>query len=246
MRPLELNPETTRLLDRIRRRNVILPVHGFRQNAVWPLARQAIKPLLDDAGPTEPSRNYYQVFARELIRHCRTSRGEQLALGIELTLRKWRDFKLDLGLLQRLALACYEAFTAFDPGLQPETARQPDRKRKRKPKRTYPQSVEDGDVPTSTKELKKRQFRSYEKAMEHNREISHKVRQVLIEREMPLRQFIRYNAFAYRLDHAARNYTLKTLQTAAENLVDQWEAKGLNRPTLLAICREVFNIPTSF
>ena len=76
----------------------------------------------------------------------------------------------------------------------------------------------------------------------HSRKVSRIVRTVLLEYEVQLKQFIRYNAFAFRLDKLKRNYGEKTLKKTALDLVDLYEAKGLNRKVLLALCREVAEV----
>jgi hypothetical protein len=241
MRPLELSTELAELLERVKKHGLFLPVLGFRQEKVWEMARPAIRPLMDSSGLNLMTRNQYRSFCRELTSLCRQEQGLGLAQGVRTTIRKWRDLGLDFKLVQDLALACWHAFEAFDPSLQPEDARQPDKQHHRT-HRGYEEAVESGDVPTPAETWKPSQFRSYREAMEHNRDISIKVRQLLIDYQYPLRDFIRYNAFAFRLDRAARRYTRRSLNMAASNFVDEWEEKGLDRDMLLAICFELFHI----
>lgn len=68
------------------------------------------------------------------------------------------------------------------------------------------------------------------------------MRTVLSELGVPMRLFVRYNAFAYKLDRLKRTYTAKMLEQTALDLMDRYEARGLGRRVLIALCRKVAGI----
>ena len=68
---------------------------------------------------------------------------------------------------------------------------------------------------------------------------------LLAARKTPGRQFIRYNAFAQKLGRLSRTYADKSLQMAAADLIDLYEAKTLDSDTLRAIAVTLFGITVS-
>ena len=59
---------------------------------------------------------------------------------------------------------------------------------------------------------------------------------------MPGREFIRYNAFAQKLGRLSRTYADKSLQRAAADLIDLYEAKSLDGDTLRAITATLLGV----
>jgi len=65
---------------------------------------------------------------------------------------------------------------------------------------------------------------------------------LLKDRKLPGQEFIRYNAFAQKLARLTRMHGGKTLQIAASDLIDLYEAKTLDADILRAIAATVFGI----
>jgi hypothetical protein len=61
-------------------------------------------------------------------------------------------------------------------------------------------------------------------------------------RVIPGNRFVGYFAFAQKLGRCARNYSGETLRMAASDLFDLYEAKHLERDTLLAVARSLHDI----
>jgi hypothetical protein len=78
--------------------------------------------------------------------------------------------------------------------------------------------------------------------MTQNRDISRKLALLLKDRNIPGEQFVRYNAFAQKLGRLSRHYGGKSLQMAASDLIDYYEAKSLDGDVLRGIAAAVFDI----
>ena len=76
-----------------------------------------------------------------------------------------------------------------------------------------------------------------------NREVGAKVRDLLKEKGVPARQFIRYNAFALHVERYCRNSHDLHLNLAVSYIVAEFHCKGLAREIPVDIARVVFNIP---
>jgi hypothetical protein len=73
-------------------------------------------------------------------------------------------------------------------------------------------------------------------------DIARRLRPILEARGITGRAFILYYNFAQRLGRLSRNYGRKSLQMAAADLVDLYEAKQLDSDTLHAISQVLFDI----
>ena len=107
---------------------------------------------------------------------------------------------------------------------------------------TYEQALRQRKVRFSPGRTVEQQSADYEAGLARNREISARVRELLKEKGIPGREFIRYNAFAYRVDRYCRNFSCPSLTRAVSGIIDEFESKGLAYPTLLAIAATLFNL----
>ena len=245
MRPLELNQELVRLLQRIRREHLASKVYGYRHDFAWPIAWKAVKPLLDSIPVSSTALTHYVSFLKELVKLFRYRDGGQLAQGIEVLVRKWRDLTLDLELLQKFVPIIWNTYEALLKRTLPKSALQPKKERKR-PKRSYEQAIEDGAVPVEGETTKQQQAQKYRDAIAHNRDVSRRVSLITRGLDVPGRDFVKYSAFAFRVDRVARKYGDRTLAMEVANLVDESEAMGLRRDVLLAICRDGFRVEPDY
>jgi hypothetical protein len=116
MNQIELDKETRDLLDRVRHKRKCLTLYDMPSDlaeaAVWEIG----KVLLDHQGLQMVKYNTYRWYLRELSKLLRTKTGWDLALELEICLRKWVGFCLDPVLLQALLRECYERIGAMTPG----------------------------------------------------------------------------------------------------------------------------------
>jgi hypothetical protein len=87
------------------------------------------------------------------------------------------------------------------------------------------------------------QSAAYEAGVARNREISAKVRDLTKEKGIPGREFIRYNAFAYKFGRCCRSSSDASLSPAVSYIIAESECKGLNHDVLVEIARVLFDIP---
>ncbi|MBN2537755.1 hypothetical protein JXB37_05715 [candidate division WOR-3 bacterium] len=241
MKDLELDPGLAELLERVRREEVRLRCHGVGYEETWRAVEPELRPVLDRFGVGVTAHANYRSFCREVVKACRRRQGADLKLGIELSIRKWRDFGLDLGNLCRLAQACLDCFRLFRVEL-PAPVAAPAKPRRRGPKRTYAEAVRDGSADRAAPGLREQQVRAHAEATARSRELAARVRDILAAAGVPARDFITYNSFCLRVDRHARRYADRVLGNAAAGCVDRWDARGARRDVLERILREVFGI----
>jgi hypothetical protein len=115
MNQIELDQTTRDLLDSIRHSRKPLCLFempaDLAEAAVWEIG----KVLLDHQGLPLVQYNTYRWFLRELSKLLRTRIGWELALELELCLRKWVGFCLDPAMLQALLRECYGRIGAMTP-----------------------------------------------------------------------------------------------------------------------------------
>ena len=113
MKQMELEPKTKAVLDRIRHTDKVLSIFempaDLAELAVWEIGKLA---LADEPVPLV-QQNGYRWYLRELSRLLRTKTEWDLALEIEICLRKWVAYGLDPGLLQMLVCECHERIGAM-------------------------------------------------------------------------------------------------------------------------------------
>jgi hypothetical protein len=115
MNPIELEPETRRLLDRIRHSHKVLSLYempaDLAEAALWEIG----KGLLDRLQLPLVEFNQYRWYLRELSKLMRTQTGWDLALELEICLRKWSAYRMNPVLLQSLVRGCYDCIGAMSP-----------------------------------------------------------------------------------------------------------------------------------
>jgi hypothetical protein len=188
--------------------------------------------------------NMYKRYVTELLRAFRTETGEPLAAALELGVRKWLNLGLAPELLQQLLCDCHQKFHAVGhqmPKRKPLVRESKSRPRRRK-KRTYAQALEQGRVSRSGTATIEEQSAGHTRGIAQNRDISRKLALLLKDRNTPGEQFIRYNAFAQKLGRLLRKYGGKSLQMAASDLIDYYEAKSLDGDVLHAVAATLFGV----
>ncbi len=115
MNQTELNQQSHDLLDRIRHRSKVLSLYDMPSDlaeaAVWEIGRM----MLDRQNLPLVEQNAYRWYLRELSKLLRTKTGWDLALELEICLRKWAAYKLDPELLQALLCECYDHIAVMTP-----------------------------------------------------------------------------------------------------------------------------------
>jgi len=240
VKELRLEPGLAELLGRVRSGKTVVRSYGVEHGVAWPVAERELRRVLDRAGVSIAMQPGFLAFGRELVKHCRTKRGAELAAGIEVSIRKWRDYGLDLPMLCRLAQTGIECFLRFRPDLPaPASKKKPRRARQ---KRSYAEAVEEGSAAQAHPDLRERQVRKHAEASERSRELARQVGEVLDESGVPRAKFIRYHSFALRVNRHAGRYGEKMLLKTSAGCVEEWEAKGADRGVLVRILRAVFGI----
>jgi len=244
MRPLLLTAQTDAVLAFIRRTEFPLSVYGRSAGRVWPMVRGQVSKRISSFGVPVHEVNMYKRYVTELLKAFRTETGEPLAVALQLCVRKWSNLGLAPELLERLLCDCHQKFHSVGhqmpkrKPLVPETKPGP-RRRKR---RTYAQALEQGCVSRSGSATMEAQSASHARGIAQNRDISRKLALLLKDRDIPGEQFIRYNAFVQKLGRLSRKYGGKSLQMAASDLIDYYEAKALAPDILRAIAGTLFDI----
>jgi hypothetical protein len=116
---------------------------------------------------------------------------------------------------------------------------------RRKRKETYTEVLSKGRVSRNLAATIEDQSARHAKGIGQNKEISRRLSVLLATRKIPGREFIRYNAFAQKLGRLSRTYADKSLQMAAADLIDLYEAKSLDEDTLRAIAATLFGVNVS-
>lgn len=243
MKELRLTSRTQAMLRRIGKARFPLSVFGRSHGRVMPMIRHVVNRRLNLAGVTEPAANLYRRAVTELVKSFRTLTAEPLGRALLLAVRKWRDFGLDSNLLQALACDLFDRFEAAGR-LPPKPKRLvPPPRQRRRVRRTYEQSLLCGRATRAKAGSIAEQAARHSAALARSREISRRLAALLKARGIPGRQFIAYNAFAQKLGRLSRHYSSRTLALAAADLVELYEARGLGRATLAAICAAIFDLP---
>jgi hypothetical protein len=116
MSQFELDERTRVLLDRVRHSTATLSVYemppDLAEAAVWEIG----KIVLEDRHLPLVQYNTYRWYLREMSKLLRIKTGWSLALELEICLRKWLAYQLDLGLLQVLLCECCDRISAMTPG----------------------------------------------------------------------------------------------------------------------------------
>jgi len=115
MNQTELNQRSRDLLDRIRHRSKVLSLFDMPSDlaeaAVWEIGRIVLGPMQLSFA----NLNGYRWYLREVSKLLRTKTGWDLALELEICLRKWAAYNLDPELLQALFCECYDHIAVMTP-----------------------------------------------------------------------------------------------------------------------------------
>jgi hypothetical protein len=115
MNVIDLNERTRELLDRVRHKPKFLSVFDMpadlAEAAVWEIGQLALK----DTPVPLVQQNGYRWYLRELSRLLRSKTDWDLALEMEICMRKWVGYSLNPELLQMLLCECYDRIGAMTP-----------------------------------------------------------------------------------------------------------------------------------
>jgi len=118
--------------------------------------------------------------------------------------------------------------------------------RVRKPSRvshlTYGEALKKGRIQLSRANTAAEQSARQKAGAARASAIADELRPVLAARGIPSDKFVAYFAFAQKLGRLSRTYSDKSLQMAAADLIDLYEAKALDGDTLRAIATTLFGI----
>lgn len=242
MKQLELTPETAAAFDQLRDARWDLNVYGMSQALAWRKVKPMVVKRLNSAGVMLVANNQYQLFAKEVVGKYRNLTRVPLVAALEQVIRKWARYGFDPELLQQLFCDCHCRFLMLGYAAPKTTTSIGKPQRKRRKPRTYEQALRQRKVRLSPGRTVEQQSADYEAGLAHNREISARVRELLKDKGIPGREFIHYNAFAYRVDRYCRNFSGPSLTRAVSGILDEFESKGLARPTLLAIASVLFGL----
>ncbi|MBM3323008.1 hypothetical protein FJY69_05985 [candidate division WOR-3 bacterium] len=99
-RPLDLNQETTEVLEEIRNADEPYSAYGEDPAKLEAELRATTQPLLVGAGLDNLTVMQYLWYVRELSKVFRTRTGRELAFQAELVMRKWLSFGLEPNTMQ--------------------------------------------------------------------------------------------------------------------------------------------------
>ena len=242
MRHLELTSETAAALAQLVEAQWDLNVYGMSQALAWSKVKTMVVRRLDSAGVLVVAHSQYQRFANEVVGKYRTLTRAPLATALEQVIRKWARYGFDPELLQQLLCDCHRRFLMLGYAApKTKTCIAKPQRQRRKP-RTYEQALKQRKVRLSPGRTVEQQSEAYETGLVRNRQISARLRDLLKAKGIPGREFIRYNAFAYRVDRYCRGFSGPSLDRAVSGIIDEFESKGLARPTLLAIASALFDL----
>jgi hypothetical protein len=115
MNQIDLSPGTRATLDRFRHSSKVLSIYempaDLAEAAVWEIG----KVLVDNQHLPMAQQHSYRWFLREVAKLLRTRTGWDLALELEICLRKWVGYNVDPVLLQALLRECCERIAAMTP-----------------------------------------------------------------------------------------------------------------------------------
>lgn len=246
MRPLPLTAETQAILTRIRTYGWTLSVFGMSQSAAWRLVKARVRRCIMDAGVAVIEINVYRRYVHELVKAFRTGAGEQLALAVELAIRKWANLGLSCALLQALLGDCFLRFEqhgyAQSAVALPHVGRKRGPKSRRLPRRSYEKALKQGRGSCASHGTVEDQVARQKDGSAKAAAIAASLRPVLASRSIPGAQFVAYFAYAQKLGRLSRNYAGKTLAIAAADLIDRYEAKSLDRDALRTIAVALFGV----
>ena len=241
MRDLTFSAETQAISDRIRSYTWTLNVYGMSQSrALW-LVRARTQTRINQAGIVPPYTNVYRRYVSELVKVFRTENGERLIATIKLTIRKWVNLGLEPTLLEGLLSDCFLRFEQQGYAMA-KTQQLPRQAKPRRRHGTYAGSLKKGRTELRKGSTVAEQAELQKQGCEIASAIARRLKPVLEARGITGRAFLPYYNFAQKLGRLSRNYGGKSLQIAAADLVDLYEAKQLDSDILHAISLVLFDI----
>jgi hypothetical protein len=241
MRSLTLSAETQAIFNRISSYAWALNVYGMSQSrALW-LVKARTQTRINQAGIVPPYTNVYRRYVNELVRVFRTENDERLIATIKLTIRKWVNLGLEPRLLEGLLSDCFLRFEQQGYAM-PKTQSPGRQPRPRHRHGTYADSLKKGRAALRKSSTVAEQAELQKQGSEIASAIARRLKPVLEAHGITGRAFIPYYNFAQKLAKLSRNYSHKSLQIAAADLVDLYEAKQLDSDILRAISQILFDI----
>ena len=249
MKPLPLTVETQAILTRIRTYDWVLNVHGQSHGRAMRLVKARVERRIKRSGLPVHEFNAYRRYVHELVKAFRTETDELLVRAIELTLRKWVNLGLVSTLLQELLGDCFLRFEQQGyamPKAKPLAHKgRPARKPGRVSHLSYEEALRKNRISLGRANTVAEQSAKQKAGAARAAAIARELRPVLAARGIPADRFVAYFAFAQKLGRLSRTYADKSLQMAAADLIDLYEAKSLDGDVLAAIATTLFGIPHS-
>jgi hypothetical protein len=246
MKPLPLTAETQAILTRIRTHGWVLNVHGQSHSRAMRLVKARVECRIKRSGFPVHEFNAYRRFVHELVKAFRTETGEPLVMAIELTLRKWTNLGLVSALLQELLGDCFLRFEQQGyamPNAKPLANKdRPARKPGRVSHLSYEKALRKNRISLGRANTVAEQAARQKAGAARASVIADGLRPVLAARGIPADKFVAYFAFAQKLGRLSRTYADKSLQMAAADLIDLYEAKSLDHDVLVAVALALFDI----
>jgi hypothetical protein len=221
MRALTLSASTQAILDRIRTYVWTLNVYGMSHSLAVRLVKARTEIRLNKAGITEPYSNFYRRCVLELVKIFRTRARENLAQAIPLVIRKWADLGLAVQLLEELLGDCFLRFEQQGYAMpRPKKLGEPARAHRRR-RTTYERALKEGRVSLGGGNTVEEQAELQRQGSELASDIARRLKPVLQASGVTGRAIIPYFNFAQKLGRPTRKHGERTLQMAAEGLIDQ-------------------------
>jgi hypothetical protein len=246
MKPLPLTPETSAIFDRIRTHDWVLNVYGQSHSRAMRLVKARVERRIKLSELPVHEFNVYRRFVHELVKALRTETGEPLVRAVELVLRKWTNLGLVSALLQELLGDCFLRFEQQGyamPEAKPLAHKgRPARKPGRVSHLSYEEALRKNRISLGRANTVAEQSARQKAGAARASAIARELRPVLAARRIPADKFVAYFAFAQKLGRLARKYGGKSLQMAASDLIDYYEAKSLDHDVMVAVALALFDI----
>jgi hypothetical protein len=246
MKPMPLIPETPAVFARIRTHDWVLNVHGQSHSRAMRLVKARVERRIKRSGLPVHEFNAYRRYVHELVKAFRTETGEPLVKAIELTVRKWTNLNLESALLQEFLGDCFLRFEQQGyamPKAKPLAHKgRPARKPGRVSHLSYEEALRKNRISLGRANTVAEQSARQKAGAARASAIARELKPVLAARGIPAGKFVAYFAFAQRLGRLSHTYADKSLQMAAADLIDLYEAKSLDGGVLRATAATVFDI----
>jgi hypothetical protein len=242
MRELALSARTQAIFDRIKSYAWTLNVYGLSSSRAEWLVKARTQARIHKAGVVPPYTNVYRRYVSELIRVFRDETGERLIQAIKLVIRKWANLGLDPELLQELLGDCFLRFEQQGYAMPKVKKLGKPAKPPRGRRTSYEDALKKGRATLRAGSTVKEQASLQEQGAALASAIARALKPVLAGRGITGRGMIPYFNFAQQLGRLSRKFGDKSLQMAAADLIDLYEAKSLDGDTLRAIAATLFGI----